>query len=671
MSMSRLSSPIASASLILALVVGSCGRPARMSQAEGETRDATYFPPLPTRSSPTSPTGAPTRLPRRTPTLLPSWTPTFPPTSTPPYWIAPHYSLAFVSNRESRDGYFAEDSDIYLLQEPSRLLLSWCGEMGNERDPAFSADGRLPAFVSDVNGKDQIYVGECGTTDRERLRVSDGSANDREPAWSPDGQRIAFVSDRDGDEEIYVMNTDGSGLKRLTQDRGFDSSPAWSPDGHWIAFSSTRSGNGDLYMITPEGAQLTRLTNHPAPDGAPAWSPDGRQVAFMSQREGGNWEIYKLNIADGEIDRLTNDPAADQYPAWSGEQIAFMSARDGNFEIYVMNTDGSVPTRLTFGSAVDTHPAWTSSFGATALAYSTPLPSLTITGERIVFTSNRDGVDKALWVMTADGSQQTRLDTALNLDEQGVQQPLVDWDPQWSPDGKQIVFQSTRSGGERRLFRDNLWLIQADGTGLRLLARSGGGESPAWAPDNQRIAFENVTVHEIYVMVAVYADGRDTHTLFESLDVRNQDGEQVAMLWNLYSGLDWSPDGQRIAFVVSGMELWTAKIDGSDARLVVAGGYSPAWSPDGTRIAFMRDCGIWVVNDDGTGERHVFDEAGECESDPPIDLCPTWAPDGRQLAFHSTMDGDAEIYTINLDGSGLTQLTDNDAYDGCPDWSWR
>ena len=63
-------------------------------------------------------------------------------------------------------------------------------------------------------------------------------------SWSPDGRKIAFTSGHDGESEIYVMNADGSGQRRLTQQRGnATSAPAWSPDGRKIAFDSGPRGD--------------------------------------------------------------------------------------------------------------------------------------------------------------------------------------------------------------------------------------------------------------------------------------------------------------------------------------------------------------------------------------------------------------------------------------------
>ena len=94
-------------------------------------------------------------------------------------------------------------------------------------------------------------------------------ASDSHPSWSPDGRKLVFVSRRDGNAEIYVMNADGSGLRNLTRTPSDDLDPAWSPDGRAIAFvqkkcmpSRTRGDRCEtyLYVVNADGSGLRRLT---------------------------------------------------------------------------------------------------------------------------------------------------------------------------------------------------------------------------------------------------------------------------------------------------------------------------------------------------------------------------------------------------------------------------
>ncbi|MFW6139613.1 MAG: TolB family protein [Spirochaetota bacterium] len=75
-----------------------------------------------------------------------------------------------------------------------------------------------------------------------------------EPAYNNTGDKIAFVSNQDGDTEIYVVNSDGTNLKKLTDNSSVDFSPTWSPDGDKIVFVSDRSGKFELYTMNADGS---------------------------------------------------------------------------------------------------------------------------------------------------------------------------------------------------------------------------------------------------------------------------------------------------------------------------------------------------------------------------------------------------------------------------------
>jgi Tol biopolymer transport system component len=86
------------------------------------------------------------------------------------------------------------------------------------------------------------------------------------------------------------------------------------------------------------------------------------------------------------------------------------------------------------------------------------------------------------------------------------------------------------------------------------------------------------------------------------------------------------------------------------------GDFSPAWSPDGKLIAYNRNDGIYVVNTDGSNA-HNISSPSQNVSDMP-DQSPVWSPNSQQIAFRSTRDGIEQVYVVNVDGSGLTRLSD-------------
>lgn len=174
--------------------------------------------------------------------------------------------------------------------------------------------------------------------------------------------------------------------------------------------------------------------------------------------------------------------------------------------------------------------------------------------------------------------------------------------------------------------------------------------TPAWSPDGQKIAFSS---------------NRDG---YGEIYVMNADGSGPTRLTQLHAASQpsWAPDGTRMAFQSSG-DIWTMNADGSaQVRVTYGGGSSPAWSPDGQKIAF--NCGfngireICVMNVDGSGVANLTNQ-------PSGEWSPSWSPNGQQIAFFSDRDGRFEIYVMNADGSEQTRLTHIYTSSMYPTWS--
>lgn len=127
------------------------------------------------------------------------------------------------------------------------------------------------------------------------------------PTFAPDGRRFAFEScdERGNHCGLWLSTLDNTeyGSKPFLEDR-LAKSPDWSPKNEEIAYMANPDGNWDLYAVKSDGSDVRRLTNDPAIDGLPAWSPDGEWLAFVSDR-GSGWGLWLLHLESGQTRHVT------------------------------------------------------------------------------------------------------------------------------------------------------------------------------------------------------------------------------------------------------------------------------------------------------------------------------------------------------------------------------
>ncbi len=273
-------------------------------------------------------------------------------------------------------------------------------------DPQISPDGKRIVYtrqfsdvIADKRESNLWIINLDGTEDRA---LTTGNYSDSAARWSPDGTRIAYISDRDGKPQIYVRWMDSGQTAELTDLENGPSDLSWSPDGRLISFSSLveveppkiaslpkapegakwadppkiydrliyrfnargylKPGFRQRFVIAADGGAPRQLTSGNLPyggwefsgNGRAVWTPDGKVLIFSANAHPDyeyqplNSEVYELSLSDGQVKALTNRNGPDESPAISpdGKTIAYVGFDDRyqghqTSHLYLMNRDGS------------------------------------------------------------------------------------------------------------------------------------------------------------------------------------------------------------------------------------------------------------------------------------------------------------------------------------------
>jgi Tol biopolymer transport system component len=374
-----------------------------------------------------------------------------------------------------------------------------------------------------------------------------------------------------------------------------------------------------------------RLTNNGFDEDAAAWTSDDR-IRFIRFTAVNKVESMIMDADGSDQQRAGGEIRDFRAGTWSpdGKKILYGKEGISSRITFVANADGSNEQQLPFAiGPFDWSP------DGRNLVFSKPFPSEADNSEIILF------------------SFETGELTNLTND------PGFDANPSFSPDGRQIIFNSARDGNAE------IYLMNADGTGLRRLTNDPAKEAfQAFSPDGTQIAFNSNRENE---KVGVYL--MNVHD--DSPPVKVTDTRYNA---EIRPGC-WSRDGTRIVFTsdMGGekFNVYTMAVESTNIRklLEVEDGEirSAAPSPDRRRFALA------VKTPAGGGELRVADIASgkivTIASADNYDLMPTWSPDGGSIAFAMKTGGNTEIVSIRPDGSGQHNLTNNEARDGGPAYS--
>jgi tricorn protease len=204
------------------------------------------------------------------------------------------------------------------------------------RPARISAAGQIEWANLSPKGERALFVarGDVFTAPIEkgatRNLTNSSNAHDKFAQWSPDGAKIAFISDMDGEDELYLINQDGSGKpEELTH--AFHAmlyQPSWAPDCKRIAFGDK---DGKLYVLTLDDKKVTQIAQNPRgriPEYP--WSEDGGHLAYTMDNSVGFTSVYIWSVADGQSHRVSDELYDCDHPAWDpdGDYLYFISTRE-------------------------------------------------------------------------------------------------------------------------------------------------------------------------------------------------------------------------------------------------------------------------------------------------------------------------------------------------------
>jgi Tol biopolymer transport system component len=444
---------------------------------------------------------------------------------------------------------------------------------GSELDAAISPDGKFVAFLSDRDGRFDVWVGQVGGG--QFLNLSKGQYPNLTPAvtlvrelgFSDDGAHVGFsLTGANGQaESLWIVPTMGGPVRPFLSNA---LEATWSATGGQVLYHTVTDPGDPIFIADRNGRNRKQIFsgkpgihNH-----YPTWSPDGRFIYFVHGIPPKDMDVWRLPSTGGVAERLTRHHSQVTYPTLLDERtLIYIAPReDSGFGLYAMDVERAIPHVISSGLEEYLSVA----AGAD--------------GRRLVATVANPA--QSLW--KAPISDRITDDASLTRFSVPTGRAAS---PRFGSD--YVLYLSSKGGAT------GLWKFK-DGSETELWKGSDGvaTTAPAISPDGSQIAFVVGTAGaaRLYLMAA---DGTSAHRIAESLNVSDAPS--------------WSPDGTWIAVAASDGKtspLFKVPADGGPpVRLVEGVNYNPVWSPDGRFILYSEAHGGPVLRLRGvTPDRQPF-----------------------------------------------------------------
>lgn len=580
-----------------------------------------------------------------------------------------------------------------VIAQFQKKIIAVNGNQTNVPASGSQSGDRLIAFTSEQDGNAEIYTVHADGSVLTNL--TNNPAHDSNPVWSPDGKRILFASDRPGISQIYMMNADGSNVFQLTHEdaehsllpTGDPRLNLWSPDGNRFLFVQKEPDQktSHLYALDINDGNRILLASDARNLDTFSWSPNGEYVGYVvwDEVQPGGFvpNLYIVDAAGNNSQELSTYLSQDEHIftpyfwASDGRSIIFpVSVYAENREtIYQLD-----PQEHALHALMSTKPMLYEWYGGIALGIDSNKPSQPLVWQR------PDGTSAELDLMKGANPASCYIGKARSLQGNLVIGGYC------KKDNNLSLYWTNRDGSKIQRLPD-----------VRVPVVNGGLTNLTLSPDEKFLTFN-------------FNDENETNLYIwdveEALENPASQPTQVFIGGDFYFHPAWQPvapvanediteksptpepektlshDGL-IVFTSEqngNYEIYTVRSDGSDVRNITnnsARDMDPVWSPDGKHIAFLSDdrsgsgsLQIYSMNSDGTNLIRLTNTP-DTEWWAGLD----WSPDGQYLvAQHFPIEseqttpgpGHTNIYLIHANGSGATQLTENESGgDHSPKWS--
>ena len=437
---------------------------------------------------------------------------------------------------------------------------------GMEVAPTFSPDGSQIAFAwnGDPASGLKVYDLYAKVSGSENLlRLTKHPSTWISAAWSPNGEQIAFHRLAGSDTGIYIVPALGGPERKLVSTHAAINAAgiSWSPDAKWIAFSDSTAAGGHhrLSLLAVGSLEITPVPHSEKcqEDVSPAFSHGGGQLAYVCILESGGFGLYTVALPDGTPRQVGLYAGWSRGIAWTYDDRRLVASRflEGTalYLLYEVTVANPQLRALPFGEGGE-------------------YPTISAKGDRLAYQSRHDtSVNIYRIDLLHPGREPVKF----------IASTRVSIQPQYSPDGKYIVFTSNRGGNF------DIWISNQDGTGITNVSKLNNPQTgtPNWSPDGKKIVFDSRhNGHQGVYIVDM------TDLLPRQLTTNVPDPSQPS----------WSHDGKWIYFIAGGSpgRVYRCRPEGGTAEALSSGtGFFPQESFDGESVYFgVYSAGRVVLN---------------------------------------------------------------------------